>query len=340
MNTIDTTQGLILFPFDQYWHLYGMFLFVILGVLLLDLGVFHKKSHEVTFSEALGWSVIWILFSLGINAVLYFYAQSEFQNNPALAGLDHQALAKQTALEFLTGYIVELSLSVDNIFVFVVILNYFAVPKHLQHRVLFFGILGAIIFRLLFVVLGSYLMQFHWVEIVFGALLIVTGIKVMRSGDEPMNPDRNIVLKLVRKFLPVARDFHGSKFIVRDDGRVRATPLFVCLIFLEFSDIVFAIDSVPAIFAITREPLIVFSSNICAILGLRSMYFLLAGVVDKFHFLKYGLGIVLMFVGLKMTFLHDYFGGKFPIQWSLSFIALTIGSSILLSFIFPANKKH
>jgi tellurite resistance protein TerC len=212
---------------------------------------------------------------------------------------------------------------------------YFAVPKMYQHRVLFYGILGALIFRAIFIGAGSFLMQFHWVIYVFGAFLILTGIKMMLVPEKEMNPDKNPLIRLFKRFVPVTGEYHGQKFFVRVNKILYATPLFIALLFIEVTDIIFAVDSVPAIFAITKEPLIVFTSNIFAILGLRAMYFMLAGAVDKFHLLKYGLSVVLVFVGLKMVWLNDAYGGKFPITYSLGFIAIAIAVSIVASLLFP-----
>jgi tellurite resistance protein TerC len=213
---------------------------------------------------------------------------------------------------------------------------YFAIPAKYQHRVLFYGILGALIFRAIFIGMGSYLMQFHWIIYIFGAFLIVTGIKMMLVPEKEIEPENNFLIRLFKRFVPVTPQLHGQKFFIRGDGgRLFATPLLIALLFLELTDIIFAVDSVPAIFAITKEPLVVFTSNIFAILGLRAMYFMLAGAVDKFYLLKYGLAVVLIFVGLKMVWLNDAFGGKFPITWSLGFILATILLSVIVSLMFP-----
>ncbi len=276
--------------------------------------------------------------ALVFNFLFYHYARSAFASSErllAVPGFDPETAAWQAALEFLTGYIVEKSLAVDNIFVFVVVFSYFAVPAKYQHRVLYYGILGALVFRAVFIAMGSVLMQYHWVVVAFGVFLIVTGIKMMFAPEKPLEPERNPIIRLFRRFVPVTPQMHGERFFVRVDGRWFATPLLVALLFLELSDILFAVDSVPAIFALTREPLIVFTSNIFAILGLRAMYFMLAGAVDKFHLLKYGLAIVLVFVGLKMVWLNDYFGGKFPTAWSLTFIVVVIALSVAVSLLWP-----
>ncbi len=293
-------------------------------MLALDLGVFHRKAHEVSFKEASMWSVVWVSLALVFNVGFYYYAASKFPTDVAWA----------LSLEFFTGYVVEKALSVDNIFVFVLVFGYFAVPLKYQHRVLFYGILGALFFRAVFIGAGSWLMQFHWVIYLFGGFLIVTGIKMMVIGDKEMNPDKNPVIRLFKRLVPVTGEYHGQKFFVIINRAVHATPLFIALLFIELTDIVFAVDSVPAIFAITNEPLIVFTSNIFAILGLRAMYFMLAGVMHRFYLLKYGLSLVLIFVGLKMVWLNDAFGGKFPITWSLGIIASIILVSVVASLLF------
>ena len=331
-----------LFPFSEYWWAYLTFSGFVLILLALDLGVFHRQAHKVSFREAAAWSAIWVTLSLIFNFLLYHFAFWKFSSDPRLIGLpdfDPAEAAWQTAFEFLAGYIVEYSLSVDNIFVFIVILRYFAVPAIYQHRVLFYGILGALVFRALFVAMGAILMQYHSVILIFGAFLIFTGIKMMFGPEMKVEPEKNYLIRLLRRFMPVTSEPHEQQFFVRVNNSWRATPLFIGLIFLELTDIIFAVDSVPAIFALTREPLIVFTSNIFAILGLRSMYFMLAGSIDKFHMLKYGLAVVLIFVGLKMLWLNDLFGGKFPIGYSLTFICLVLMTSILFSILFPKSKK-
>ena len=330
----------LLFPFAEYWWLYGAFTALVLGLLALDLGVFHRQAHAVSVKEAFAWTLVWFSLALAFCAGLYFYAQWKFPLDPRLAGLNHAALASQTALEFLAGYVIEASLSVDNLFVFVVVLGYFAVPPQYQHRVLFYGILGALVFRALFISLGAVLMQFHWVILLFGGFLILTGIKILFAPEKPIEPEKNPLLRILRRMLPVTPGLHGDKFLLRLNGVWHATPLFVCLVFIEVSDIVFAVDSVPAIFALTREPLIVFTSNAFAILGLRSLFFLLAGVMHKFRFLKYGLGVVLVFVGLKMVWLNAAFGGKFPISWSLGIIGAVLGATVALSWLLPARPNQ
>jgi tellurite resistance protein TerC len=314
-------DGAVLFPFAEYWWAYAAFTLGVLGLLALDLGVFHRRAHAVSFREASIWSVVWITLALGFNYGFYRYAAASF-------GPDAGA---RLGLEFLTGYIVEKSLAVDNIFVFVMVFQYFAVPPRYQHRVLFFGIIGALLFRALFIAAGSILMQYWWLVVLFGAFLIFTGVKMMLVPDRNLDPGNTALMRLFRRVVPISPHTDGERFLTRIDGRRMATPLLVALAFVEMSDIVFAIDSVPAIFAVTREPLIVFTSNVMAILGLRSMYFLLSGAVERFALLKYGLALVLVFVGLKMVWLNDAFGGKFPITWSLAIIAGILGTSIIVS---------
>lgn len=332
-----------LFPFAEYWWFYGLFTLFVLLMLALDLGVFHRKAHAVSFKEASIWSVVWVSLALFFNYILYQYALWKFPQDErllAIPGFNPDLAAWNVSLEFLTGYIVEKSLSVDNIFIFVMVFAYFAIPTKYQHRVLFYGILGALVFRAIFIAMGSALMQFHWVIYLFGAFLIITGVKMFFAGKEEIEPEKNFLIRLFRKFIPVTPILDGKNFFTKLDGKWHATPLFIALLFLEATDIIFAVDSVPAIFAITSEPMIVFTSNIFAILGLRSMYFMLAGVVDKFHLLKYGLAFVLVFVGMKMVWLNDAFGGKFPITWSLAIISGTIGLSVVLSLIFPPKQDR
>jgi tellurite resistance protein TerC len=333
--------SVVLFPLADYWWFYLGFTGLVLVLLLLDLGVFHRHAHKVSIREAGAWSVVWVSLAMAFNLGFYLYMLHHFPQDPRLVGLDHAALAKQTALEFLAGYVVEYSLSIDNIFVFVVVMSYFAVPAQLQHRVLFFGILGALGFRAIFIALGALLLQFEWVLWLFGAFLIFTGGRMMFGGEEgPVEPHERWIIRAFRRHVPVTPQFRGQSFFVREaDGRLHATPLFIALLFLEMTDIVFAVDSVPAIFGLTSEPLVVFTSNIFAILGLRNLYFLLAGAVDKFHMLKYGLGIVLIFVGLKMVWLNRLYGGHFPIGISLGIIIGTIAVSVVLSLVFPKKQE-
>lgn len=322
---------MLLFPLAEFWWAYVAFTAFILVLLALDLGVFHRKAHVISFRESLGWSIAWIVLALVFNYAFYLYAVS-------LVGAE---AGRQAGLEFLTGYIVERSLAIDNIFVFVLVFNYFAVPPVYQHRVLFYGIFGALVFRALFIAVGAALMQYHAVVLIFGVFLLLTGIKLLWAPEQEIEPEKNPLIKLFRRVVPVSPNLHGSNFFVKlDDHKWHATRLFVALLFLEISDIVFAVDSVPAIFAVTREPLIVYMSNVFAILGLRAMYFLLADALRRFELLKYALALILIFVGLKMTVLNWMFGGKFPIEWSLGVIAALLAGAVVASVVRGAREGH
>ncbi len=328
----DAGMGQVLFPFAEYWWAYGGFSLLVLAMLALDLGVFHRRPHAVTLREAATWTVVWVILALLFNALLWWFASDRFG----------PAAGNRLGLEFLTGYLVEKALSIDNVFVFVLVFAYFAIPAQLQHRVLFYGILGALVFRSLFIAAGSVLMEYQWIVWLAGAFLILTGAKMAFAGEHKLDPDRAPAVRLLRRLMPISPELHGGAFVVRRDGVLHATRLFVALVLIEFSDIIFAIDSVPAIFAITSEPLLVFTSNIFAILGLRSLYFLLAGVMDRFWALRYGLSAILVFVGLKMLgeivpgfnlLLNE--GGKFPVGWSLAIIGLILVASVVVSLAVP-----
>ncbi|HOC98689.1 MAG TPA: TerC family protein [Myxococcota bacterium] len=297
----------------------GFVVFVLI-MLAVDLGVFQRKAHSVSMREAGLWTVVWIALALIFNVGVYHWF-----------GYAH-------AMEFLTGYLMEKALSMDNLFVFLVLFSYFGVPGHLQHRVLFFGILGALIMRALFIVAGVALIsKFHWVMYIFGAFLVFTGIKLVMNKGGEVHPERNFMLRIFKKFVPTVPEYRGTHFVVREGGRLMATPLLAVLVVIEGTDVLFAVDSIPAVFGITRDPFIVFTSNIFAILGLRALYFLLAGIVEKFRFLKYGLGLVLAFVGFKMLVedLLHHMHREIPIAMSLAVIAGTVGLSILISLIIP-----
>ena len=309
---------MILFPFADYWWFYLGFTVFVLAMLAIDLGVFHRREHEVSVREAARWSAVWIALALVFNVLLYQFTAARLTPD----------IAAKIALEFLAGYVVESTLSIDNMFVFVVIFSFFSVPSQLQHRVLFYGILGALVFRAIFIALGAVLLSYHIVVIVFGLALMATGLRMLFHDPGTASPDRNPLVRLTKRILPVTGGFHGKHFFVRLDRRWHATPLLLALMAIEMSDIVFAIDSVPAIFALTGEPLIVFTSNVFAILGLRSLYFVLAAAVVKFTLLRYGLAGVLIFIGLKMAWLNP-----FPITWSLAIIAALIGGSIAASLL-------
>jgi tellurite resistance protein TerC len=298
-----------------FWILFNVFVLVMLA---LDLGVFNRRVHTVTFREALGWSAMWITLASAFAVLVYFWH------------------GRTESLEFATGYLIELSLSIDNLFVFLVIFRFFRVPSELQHRVLFWGILGALITRGIFILAGVSLIQrFHWLIYVFGALLVYSGLKLLRQGDEEVDPERNPLLKLFRKWMPVTEDYEGEKFWVRRPG-LYATPLVVVLLVVETTDIVFAVDSIPAVLAITLNAFIVYTSNVFAILGLRSMYFAVAGMMDLFEYLHYGLSLVLILIGAKMLLSHYY---TVPTAVALGTVAGVIAISVVASIVFPGKKK-
>lgn len=300
------------------WVVFNLF---VLGMLALDLGVFHRKSHAVSGKEALIWSVVWISLALLFNAGIYFYwdrimPDSNYSN-------------KDAALAFFTGYLIEKSLSVDNIFVFILIFSFFAVPAAYQHHVLFWGILGALVMRGTLIFVGAALLdQFHWIIYIFGGFLIFTGIRMALHRDEEIHPENNPLVKLVKRFIPVTENYEEDKFFIRRAGKWIATPLFLVLLVVESTDLIFAVDSIPAIFAVTENPFIVYTSNVFAILGLRALYFLLANVMDKFQYLKLGLAAVLSFVGIKMVLVDIY---KMPVGLSLGIIASVLAISIVAS---------
>jgi tellurite resistance protein TerC len=297
------------------WLFFNLF---VLAMLALDLGAFHRKAHVIHIREALIWSALWIALSLLFNLGIYV------------------RLGPERALEFLTGYLLEYSLSVDNIFVFLMLFTYFRVPYVHQHKVLFWGILGALLMRAVFILTGVTLIQkFHWIIYVFGLFLIFTGIKMATSKEKDIHPERNVVLRLCRRFVPVTEGYEGARFFVRRNGRYLATPLFVVVLVVETSDVIFAADSIPAILAITQHPLIVYTSNVFAILGLRSLYFALAGIMRLFHYLPYGLSAVLVFVGVKML-LADFY--KIPIGIALGVVAGVLALSVIASIVWaPAH---
>jgi tellurite resistance protein TerC len=305
--------------FDQIWLWIGFNVFVLL-MLALDLGVFHRKAHVVSFKEAIGWTVTWVTLAMLFNLGIAHYAGPE------------------KALEFLTGYVIEYSLSVDNIFVFALLFSYFSVPPVYQHRVLFWGIIGALVMRAAMILAGTALItKFAWIIYVFGAFLILTGLKMIFKREEELHPERNPVVRWFKRLMPVTTDFRGDKFFVRENGIRMATPLFVVLLLVEVSDVIFAVDSIPAIFAVTKDPFIVYTSNVFAILGLRSLYFALSGVLDKFHYLKIGLGVVLSFVGVKMLLGHTAY--KIDTHLSLGVIVGVLTASVVASLIWPKKIK-
>jgi tellurite resistance protein TerC len=297
-----------------FWILFNIF---VAAMLVLDLGVFHRRAHAVKFREALLWSAMWIALAAVFAVIVYFWH------------------GRTPTLEFVTGYVIELSLSVDNLFVFLLIFRYFRVPAVHQHKVLFWGILGALVMRAVFILAGVGLIRrFHWIVYVFGALLVYSGIKLFFQDETEIHPEKNPVLKLFRRWMPVTKDYEGNKFFIRRAG-LYATPLLIVLLVVETTDLLFAVDSIPAILAITIDAFIVYTSNVFAILGLRSMYFALAGMMEMFHYLHYGLSVVLMFVGAKMLVSHYY---DIPTHIALAVVAGVLGTSIALSMAFPKKE--
>jgi tellurite resistance protein TerC len=301
---------------SQFWLIFGS---IVLVLIALDLFVFNRRSHTIRFREAVLWTCFWMGIALSFNLFVYF------------------TMGTRPALEFLTGYVVEQSLSVDNLFVFALILRYFGVPEAFMHRVLYLGILMAILFRAIFIAAGVALLhQFHWIVYVFGAMLVLTGVRMVFQDDETLEPEKNPVIRLFRRIIPVTEHYEGNRFFVRRSARLWATPLFIVVLFLAVTDIVFAVDSIPAVLAITQDTFIVYTSNIFAVLGLRALFFVLAGVLNLFHHLRYGLAVILVFVGAKML------GSSFievPIGVSLGVIAGVLALSILASLLWPKRDE-
>lgn len=295
----------------------GFIAFIIL-LLVIDLGVFHRKSHEVKIKEALIWTGVWILLALIFNYGVYVY------------------MGKEKAVEFLAGYLIEKSLSIDNLFVFIMLFTFFDVKPQYQHKVLFWGIIGALIMRAIFIFSGVILIsKFHWIIYIFGAFLVFTGIKMLVQKDEKVSPDKNPLVRLFKKLFPVSDTMHGDKFFVKINAKTVATPLFIVLLVVEFTDLIFAVDSIPAILAISNDSFIIFTSNVFAILGLRALYFALAGITKLFHYLKYALSAILVFVGIKMLIVDLY---KIPVTYSLFAIVAMLLIAILFSYILPKKE--
>ncbi|MEZ4945464.1 MAG: TerC family protein [Cyclobacteriaceae bacterium] len=300
-----------------WWIGFNVFVLIMLA---LDLGVFHRKSKEISVKEAFLWTGFWILLAFVFNIIVYY------------------TLGTEKAFEFFTGYLIEKSLSVDNIFVIILIFSYFQVPAAHQHKVLFWGILGALVMRGAFIFAGVELIaRFHWLIYIFGGFLIYTGIKILSSGDMKIDPDKNPVIKLARKFFSITDKFHGDQFFVIREGKKWATPLFLVLVLIESTDLIFAVDSIPAILAVSDDTFIVYTSNVFAILGLRSLYFALAGIEKYFKYLKYGVSAILVFVGIKMAIIDFY---KIPIEISLAFIFIALSLATLASMIFVSHEQE
>jgi tellurite resistance protein TerC len=310
------------------WWMWAGFVAFVIAMVAVDMRFLRARgAHKVSVREAAGWSALWALLALAFNAWFWWY----------LDGSAGRETANEKALEFLTGYLIEKSLAVDNIFVFIMLFSFFAVPAEYQRRVLLYGVLGAIVMRAVMILLGAMLLaRFHWVLYVFGAFLVVTGIKMLVFAEQEPDLARNPVLRWMRGHLRITEEYHAERFVVRRDGVLWFTPLFLVLVLIEVSDLVFAVDSIPAIFAVTDDPFIVFTSNIFAILGLRAMYFLLADVAGRFHLLKYGLALILVFIGAKMLLL-DYY--KIPVGAALGVVALVIGASVIASLLVPRSGR-
>jgi tellurite resistance protein TerC len=300
----------------SHWVAFNLF---VVAMLVLDIKVLQRNAHEIRVKEALGWSAFWILLALAFNFFIYKW------------------MGKQKALEFLTGYLIEKSLSVDNLFVFIIVFSYFGVKPKYQHGILFWGILGALIFRAIFILAGVALIhRFEFIIYVFGVLLIYTGFKIAFKSDEQVDPSKNVILRLAQRFIPIRADCQDGRFFVKVDGKKFATQFFLVLLMIETTDIVFAVDSIPAILAISTDPFIVYTSNVFAILGLRALYFALAGIIHLFHYLNYGLSVVLVFIGVKMTISHYY---KVPTAISLSVVIGVLTLSIIASLLFPKEQE-
>ncbi len=299
------------------WYWIGFNAFVLI-MLALDLGVFHKKTHEVKVKEALIWTAVWIALAMVFTAGIFHF------------------FGKGKGVAFLTGYVVEKSLSVDNIFVFIMVFSYFQIPTKYQHKVLFWGVLGALVMRAIFIFAGVALIsKFHWIIYIFGGFLIFTGFKMLFQEDKPIEPEKNPLIKLVRKILPVSNELHGDKFIIKQGAKTIATPLLLVLVLIEFTDLIFAVDSIPAILAISKDPFIVYTSNVFAIMGLRSLYFALSGITQYFVYLKYGLAAILIFVGTKMSIVDFY---KVPVLLSLLIIVTILAISVIASLMVKSTE--
>lgn len=299
------------------WALFGI---IVVFLLALDLGVFNRNAHEVKLKEALGWTTVWILTALTFNAGIYVWQ------------------GHQPATEFLTAYVIEKALSVDNIFVFIIIFSYFHVAKKYQHKILFWGVIGAVLMRAVFIGAGvAVIHRFAWIMYVFGAFLVFTGIKLAVKKDEKIDPENNLGVKLLKKIIPVTHSADHGHFFTRINGKLHATTLFVALVVVEMTDLIFAVDSIPAVLAISHDPFIAYTSNIFAIMGLRSLYFALAGVMDLFHYLRFGLAFILVFVGVKMLIAEHY---HLPVMASLGVILGTLTLSVAASMIWPVKKSH
>jgi tellurite resistance protein TerC len=337
---VNSAQHQHIFPFIDFWPVY---LFFSLGVAVLlwgSLRTVYKKTHEVSIREATVSALSWFGIAMLFNLTFYLFTLWYLGRNPQVTeafGVPADVLARQTALEFLSGYLVEKSLAVDNLFVFIVIFRFFSIPSQFQQRVLYYGLFGALVLRAIFIAMGAAVMEIELIVHLFGVFLMYQGISVLRGKEPEIDPQKNRTLRLLHKLLPVSNSLEGERFFVRHAGKLMATPLFLALVFVEITDIMFAFDSVPAIFGLTREPLVVFTSNIFAVIDLRALYFLLAAFIWRFHFLNVGLSLVLVFIGAKMAFLEYALGAPVPTEISLLIVLGLILGSIILSLAKPAK---
>jgi len=331
-----------IFPFSEFWPVYLLFSLGVAAVLLFSLRAFHSTPEEVSIRKASISALNWFILALAFNVVLYGLTYVYLSGNPSLAatlGGTPEQLARQTALEFLSGYLVEKSLAVDNLFVFIVIFQFFSIPRENQYRVLFYGLFGALVLRAIFIGFGAFVMSISWVVIIFGLFLIYQGIIALGGKEPEIHPENNKLLKFLKKVLPLSVSLDGQRFFTKVDGKWLVTPLFLALIFVEVTDIMFAVDSVPAIFGLTREPLVVFTSNIFAVIDLRALYFLLLAFIGRFHYLGVGLSFVLIFIGTKMAILDEILEYHVPTEISLIIVLGLISGAMALSLLKPATME-
>jgi tellurite resistance protein TerC len=332
-----------IFPFADFWPLYVTFTVLVAGILFASLKAFHRQPEEISIRKASLSALNWFGLALLFNVILYFFTYAHLVDSPevvAALGGTAESLARQTALEFLSGYLLEKSLAVDNLFVFIVIFQFFSIPKENQFRVLFYGLFGALVLRAIFIAMGAVVMEIDWVVVAFGAFLIYQGFSVLRGKEPEIDPENNRLLKTLRRFIPLSPKLDGQRFFTKVDGKWFATPLFLALIFVEITDIMFAFDSVPAIFGLTKEPLVVFTSNIFAVIDLRALYFLLLAFIARFHYLGVGLSFVLIFIGLKMAFMDVLLDYHLPTEVSLVVVLGIIVGSMALSLMKAPKEKE
>jgi len=332
-----------IFTFSEFWPVYIFFSIAVAAILWGSLRAFHGQPEEISIRKASISALNWFGLALAFNVILYLLTYFHLSGNPEVAaalGGTPDALARQTALEFLSGYLLEKSLAIDNLFVFIVIFQFFSIPKENQYRVLFYGLFGALVLRAVFIAMGAVVMEIDWVVVAFGLFLIYQGISVLRGKEPEIHPENNRVLRIIRKLIPLSPKLDGQKFFTRIDGKLFATPLFLALVFVEITDIMFAFDSVPAIFGLTKEPLVVFTSNIFAVIDLRALYFLLLAFIGRFHYLGVGLSFVLVFIGLKMALFDVVLDYHIPTEISLLVVLGLIVGSITLSLMKPEKIEE